>query len=484
MRRRNFEQDDPLEQPSRNNLQDFDESMYGALPGIPDSGRVIAKPTDIYSMRPDRRQPRRLLPQAVRGSWDGDPVDVPILLGRWLNLVSTWLGVKIPIEDAIVGAWEPQLTDAQKADPVVAQFLETISLAVTIKHDGQRDPVEYAGDVLIDGERRWWAFHMLNLWVGSDYAKILAVVKPKPDVWAQATKNGARVGLNAISMARQIALLIMDMYEQDAGADFNTFDALVLPGEIDRRFYAQVRDGNLYPIKRGMGERVKSVIGVKSDSAVRNYRALLSIPDTLWLKADEQNWTEWQIRDYLVAVKADNADVTLLHGVADVTVSDGEIASPPTPLPEAGEGRQTGGVYVKPPPILPAKYDDEFEDTEEEIEEADYPDYEAQESQVAILAGWTAKGHNAGAVLSFMKQLAKDDPKLRLRITELMTYSRENLRKDQTGTREGWWETYLESTGSWFGELLEREVIKVLREYFEHLREQEREIREKNERRR
>jgi len=484
MRRRNFEQDDPLEQPSRNNLQDFDESVYGALPGIPDSGRVIAKPTSIYALRPDPRQPRRLLPDSVRGEWGGDPVDVPSLLGAWLGRVEKRLNIEIDVEKAVKGDWERKISDEQMDDPFVGEFIRTLELAASIKRDGLLQAIEFAGGVIIFGERRWWAYHMLHLWSGADYSKIPAIEKPKSDVWAQAAENGARAPLNAISMARQLALLMMDMYQDDGGIHFDGFGEMVLPGGCDRRYYAQVANGEIYRVKKGMGGRILHVTGLKSMEALRKYRGLLNIPDGLWLKADAQSWSEWQIRDYVDAAQPDNADVTPLDTVPNGTVSDGEIAPPPTPLPKAGEGRQTGGVYVKPPPILPAKYDDEFEDADEEIEEVDYPDYEAQESQVAILAGWTAKGHTAGAVLSFMKQLAKDDPKLRLRITELMTYSRENLRKDQSGTREGWWETYLESTGSWFGELLEREVVKVLREYFEHLREQEREIRAKNERRR
>ena len=274
---KNFAGDDPLQVRNESALEQFDQQVYGPLAGIPDSGRIVAKPIDVFSVRPDIQQPRRILPMAVRGDWNGDPTGVPVVLGRWLAMVQHQIGGELPIKQVLLGQWENTVTDAQNNDPVVGRFFDIAGLAITIVQSGQRNPIEYAEGVLIDGERRWWATHMLNAWAGKvdgrDFSKIIAAEKSKPDVWAQATQNGARTELNAIGKARQLALLIMAMYAGDPGVKFDSFRALVLPGGCDRLFYAQVGDGTVYRIKRDMGQKVMAATGINTPEMLRRYRA-------------------------------------------------------------------------------------------------------------------------------------------------------------------------------------------------------------------
>lgn len=476
---------------------------------------VVSKTVGIFTLRPDLQQPRRILPLSVRGTWNGDPQEVPRLLGTWLSVVNFRLKTEIPIKEALLGNWENKLSDEQKIDPAVWWFFDIVGLAVTIVKSGQREAVEFAEGVLIDGERRWWATHMLNAWVGKwndrDFSKILGAEKAKPDVWAQAARNGARMALNAVGMARQLALLIMDMYEGDSGVKFDSFKMMVLPGEIDRKFYAQVANGEIYRIKRGMGEQVMSATGLKSMDMLRKYRAVLSIPDGLWLKADEQNWSLAQVLEYLEVAKSSSSNVTPLHTVNEFTVSgtvEGndirQSASPPTPLPRErgvsglyvdkpanltpdpsplfGEGRRT----ASPPTPLPRErgekqdvsiqpvYDDDFDDFEEEG---------PRESTVAVMRTW-GEGRSISAVLGLLKTLAKSTPgtegdKLRQLLIEMATISPSTISDWQQKTGRTFWRDYLDDASNRLGTLIDDAIIGELRAYLEHLLALGDEIRER-----
>lgn len=273
-------------------LLEVDQQTYGE--SVPDTGTVLAKRLPIMSISPDLRQPRRVVPHSVRGDWNGDPEEFVSVLGVWHLLVEEKLGHSIDLPAALRGSDDamPEKSD----DAVVAEYVESIKLAQTLLVDGQRESIEVwrrdpSGKrfVIQDGERRWVAHQMLNLHVSGDFRTILAVEKDR-NVWAQATRNGAHRALNAISMARQIALLLIAMYEGDAGVNFDSFESMVLPGECDRKYYAQVARGDLYPVKRGMLERVLSVTGLKTRSNVSNYRSLLDLDDETWLQADAENW--------------------------------------------------------------------------------------------------------------------------------------------------------------------------------------------------
>ena len=488
---KNFAGDDPLQVRNESALEQFDQQVYGALAGIPDSGRIVAKPIDVFSVRPDIQQPRRILPMAVRGDWNGDPAGVPVVLGRWLAMVQHQIGGELPIKQVLLGEWENTLTDLQKSEPVVWSFFDIAGLAITIVQSGQREAVEYAEGVLIDGERRWWATHMLNAWAGKvagrDFSKILAAEKAKPDVWAQATRNGARTTLNAIEMARQVGLLVMAMYEGDAGVKFESFKALVLPGGIDRAFYAQVANGNVYRIKRGMTEKVMAATGLKSESAVRNHRALLNIPDALWMKADEQNWTEWQIREYLDGVKAANEDATKLHSVTDVTVSPTQ--SPPAEgkaILETVKPRAVGGLYVDPTPMREAQRamvsgrigndddfddDDGFEEDEYQPPAQDYPQARTTESTTAFARVWDGQGNKIVPVLELLRSLT-DNREVKMRLTELLTLAPSDVVRLLEGTRQGWWNQYVQESIALIEPVFREQIFNALNEYVAYIKQE------------
>ncbi|QPC85215.1 ParB N-terminal domain-containing protein [Phototrophicus methaneseepsis] len=183
----------------------------------------------------------------------------------------------------------------------VEEFLTLVGLAASIRTNGLINPITVNHQVdryiIETGERRWLAHHLLLAEVGNEFAKIPAQEVLEINLWRQADENGNRRPLNAIGMARQIALLIMDMYEHEDQTVFQPYEALVRPGECDRAYYAQVSNGYTYKVKDGYLDKMLKATGLPSSRVLSAYRALLRVDDDLWIKADRDSWPEKWIRD-------------------------------------------------------------------------------------------------------------------------------------------------------------------------------------------
>jgi ParB-like chromosome segregation protein Spo0J/preprotein translocase subunit YajC len=291
-----------------NDLQSVANEIYGGSVDVPDSGRVVARPTPINTIHADVKQPRRAIPINIRLHWDGNPASVPHLLMDWLRVAEAEAGTSIDVVALLNG--EGDGIDSDKFPSVVQEFLALARLAQGIKADGLINPItviESDGKLLIEsGERRWLAFHLLHMHLGEQWAKIPAAKGNTNDsVWRQASENTQRRQLNAIGMARQIALLIMAARgtpPMASGTQYLEYEDVVKNGVSDRRFYAQVADGTVHRIPRGMGERIQAAMGLGMEQ-ISQYRALLRLTDdelvndALWTKADVENWPERALRD-------------------------------------------------------------------------------------------------------------------------------------------------------------------------------------------
>lgn len=293
----------PIVDPLSTNVGD--EALYGPATLPPVRANAVQQ-IPLEQIRPDWKQPRRAIPVAVMHH-DWKTVNVRRMLSSWADRVGLdlksdtyWLSKNLP-------EWlrsEQPLPDLllDKASGVVADFFELVTLAASIYAHGLTNPITVVqeGDhyVIETGERRFLAYSLLSARLLSDgkWDSIPALVVQQSDVWRQAAENGSRQPLNAIGMARQIALLVMDMYKGDEGVGFQRFEDLVSPGECDQAYYAQVKKGTAYPIKKGELERVLAVTGLKSSDHVSLYRQLLDIDPELWVKADRENLTEGAIR--------------------------------------------------------------------------------------------------------------------------------------------------------------------------------------------
>ncbi|HHP7245596.1 MAG TPA: ParB/RepB/Spo0J family partition protein [Elainellaceae cyanobacterium] len=286
-------------------IQAVDDAAFGTGGLQPSGKRITGKPVDIYKLRADVTQPRRTVPLSVRGDWDGTADEVEELLNRWGDAVKKEYGKPILPHLVVRGLIDEKnpIDVDEKTQPITSRYVDLLKLAASIRRDGLLNPIqicqEGTGGQIIAGERRWLAHHILHLYDDDieKWSMIPAVQTDKPDVWAQAAENGARVELNAIERARQLALLLMDMYQDEF--NFDTYEDIVKTGVSDRTFYAQVADGNEFPVKYGKMTQILGARGGWSRKNVQRYRDLLNLDDKNWSYADEKNWSERRCRRIL-----------------------------------------------------------------------------------------------------------------------------------------------------------------------------------------
>jgi len=302
-------------------LEEVDQQIYGAM-RAPDAGRQVARPILIQTIYPDPIQPRRAIPSAVRDAWDGDPATVATdLFDVWLEKIAEERGSPFELAAYLSEGETPRSqsdeaesddADSVKRGALEAALLPVVELAASIRRTGLTNPitvVKFSEDEngtklyrLETGERRWLAYHLLLRHFGKDdlnakgekqwWDRIPAREVEGFNVWRQASENNARQNLNAIAKARQLALLIMDLY-QAQGIAFQPFD--VFAHEQD--YYKQVVDANAYKIPRGMGEKIISTMGAEHRNIIMRYRSLLELPPSVWTIADDYHLPEGKLRD-------------------------------------------------------------------------------------------------------------------------------------------------------------------------------------------
>jgi len=279
---------------------DTSSQIFGDLAAV-DAATERIQQIGIFDVIPDAQQPRRAVPSAVRQGWDGQARSVPELLQSWLNAVEDERGMAFDLGAYLLEQETERSHEgigAHTPGPVEQALLTVATLAASIRRDGLTNPITVApvsGQYRLEtGERRWLAYHLLHAWFdGSegrpderkDWAKIPARRVEAVDVWRQASENNARADLNAISKARQWAVLMMDL---NGRANFKPLTAF--PSERD--YYAQAVD---LRVPYGKGEQLLGAMGVGSRSALARYRALLRLPDAIWTGGDDFNLPEEQL---------------------------------------------------------------------------------------------------------------------------------------------------------------------------------------------
>lgn len=299
-------------------LQEAADEIYDPGNGDSDTraselstGRVVAKPVDIMTICADIMQPRRSIPLRIRGDWDGHPERVAQLLLAWHAAAEESIQQKINATKILKGLGDGiDYKDAEgKPAPlptVAKKYVDLLQVAASIHKDKLINPITISRrkDMFLieTGERRWLAHHLLHEFISPKYGKIKAT-EVERDVWRQAAENNNRDNLNAIQMARQLAVLVMDMYKGDKDVHFDSIETLTFEG-CDRRFYAQVENGYVWKIKDGFAERIMAAMGLSSYRMVSAYRKLLrysddeTLNDEIWMQAESEGWTESAIRNY------------------------------------------------------------------------------------------------------------------------------------------------------------------------------------------
>jgi hypothetical protein len=256
-------------------------SLHGTQLGGLQSIRVIK--VSIHDIQPDPLQPRRIIPNDLREAYQGDAES---FLRGWINAAQIdpmpYFG-----ENFDIPSYE---------DPIQSSLQQVLLLARSIKDTGLTNPITIirtgrSSYTLETGERRWFAFQMLYNLFGDEFREIPARVMNERSVWRQASENNQRDDLNAIAKARQYALLVMDVLDDDS--------AQLEPMEnfsSERAFYAQVKDAR---IKRGFGDKIQNAMGFAGRVSVHRHRELLGLSDELWMFADDYNCPESVLRELI-----------------------------------------------------------------------------------------------------------------------------------------------------------------------------------------
>jgi hypothetical protein len=262
---------------------------------------IKSKSLDIYTIKPNPIQPRRVVPSAFRV---GQPIEQ---LQAWIEYVESETERQLPINSIIfqndettetegVANQEQEPNDLE-VSPIEEPLIRLLYLASSIHNDGLTNPITVVADddgfIIETGERRWMAYHLLYAITEDEkYKSIPARRMSELSLWRQATENNARDSLNAISHARQVAILLMDLHGWDNFQFMEHF-------EHEQDFYAQVVDADQWRIPYGKSEQLCSACGFENPSRIRQYRALLRLTHDQWTSADDNNTAERELRKWI-----------------------------------------------------------------------------------------------------------------------------------------------------------------------------------------
>jgi ParB-like chromosome segregation protein Spo0J len=292
-------------------LANGDSATYGEAEGL----RV--EYLNLLLIYPDPVQPRRILPERIyQQFWTGRLTQTQALKelvalaqiaarqnARPFNSVTDFLNT-----DDEETANAPSLSHEEQL------VKDLVNLAATIRDDGQVNPltVEDVSDGtsiqyrIETGERRYWATWLLrDFFPGYNHdGKIPCIVVPvdKASTFRQAKENTARAGLNAIAMARQVALLLLTVHSYE------------IPNEaVSMDFYRQALELDLRG-KRESTVEVMTALGGMSKRQFSYYKALLKLADEAVELADRHNLDEKKLR-YVVQLDTSEDQVEIIRHI-------------------------------------------------------------------------------------------------------------------------------------------------------------------------
>lgn len=253
----------------------------------------------LEMIRPDPVQPRRVLPDRIHYKFHENrmtPTQVLRELVQFAQVSARQQGRPFANVLELLPDPESDTEDPDKLSPEEDTLRDLVNLAVTIRDDGQVNPltvVDVSEGVtrlyrIETGERRYWAAWLLrDFFPGYDSDGMIdCIVVPaeKSSVFRQAKENTARKGLTAIAMARQAALLILSVHGYDIPIH-----------AVNNDFYRQALELDLRG-KREYTDAILSAMGGVTKQRLNQYKRLLLLSDEAWELADRHNLDEAVLR--------------------------------------------------------------------------------------------------------------------------------------------------------------------------------------------
>jgi hypothetical protein len=141
------------------------------------------------------------------------------------------------------------------------------------------------------GERRYWANYInmefIPSYQGDGTVPCIILPPGEASVFRQAKENTSRAGLNAIGMARQVALLILAVHDIHPPL-----------GPVDHDFYRQALELDLRGKPEYTGDILNAMGGI-TRQRMSQYKLLLSLSDESIELADQHSMDEGKLRHVL-----------------------------------------------------------------------------------------------------------------------------------------------------------------------------------------
>jgi len=278
-------------------LANFNDDILGDdLPHHLGDDAVKVERILLDLVRPDPVQPRRVLPDRIHHAFHNNqltPSQALRDLVQVAQVASRQRGQ--PFSNLLELLPDPDRDEADtKLTPEEELLRDLVNLAVTIRDDGQVNPITVI-DVtqgvtrlyrIETGERRYWAAWLLRDFLPGYEADgmIDCIVVPadRSTVFRQAKENTARKGLSAIAMARQAALLLL------------TVNGHEIPYyAVDNDFYRQALE---LRIPRGAAAPIYAAMGGIDKRRFSQYKDLLNLCDEAMELADRHQIDEGVLR--------------------------------------------------------------------------------------------------------------------------------------------------------------------------------------------
>ncbi len=299
----------------------------------------------LEMVRPDPIQPRRVLLERVHQAFHSNrltPTQALRELVQTAQVAARQRGQ--PFQGVLDLLHTSESEDGQEQEQKYApeeQLLrDLVNLAVTIRDDGQVNPltvVDISQGVtrlyrIETGERRYWASWLLRDFIpgydGDGMIPCIIIPVERSSVFRQAKENTARAGLSAIAMARQAALLLLTIHEYD-----------MPDGPVSNDFYRQALALDLRS-KREYTDVVLAAMGGIGRMHFSRYKALLKLSDEALELADRYNLDEFRLRPLLDLEESAQAEMVrqiiqfALTGRQIQEICEGELAENTNPPEE------------------------------------------------------------------------------------------------------------------------------------------------------
>jgi hypothetical protein len=286
--------------------------MLGDIPQHFEDHTIRIERILLEMVRPDPVQPRRVLPERIHFAFHNQQLTPTQALRELVQIAQVsarqngrpFSNVLELLPDSNdENEEEPQHV---KLSPEEILLRDLVNLAVTIRDDGQVNPITVV-DVtqgvtrlyrIETGERRYWATWLLRDFIPAytGDGMIPCYVAPGgSSVFRQAMENAVRTGLNAIGMARQAALLLL------------LVNGYEIPNyAVTNDFYRQALD---LRIPRGTAGRIYTAMGGIDKRRFGQYKDLLKLSDEAMELSDRHQLDERVLRPIVPLAYDDQAEM-------------------------------------------------------------------------------------------------------------------------------------------------------------------------------